>query len=282
MTKGKTHGKRSTYATGCRCLDCVAVESAYRRRLRLVRRVSGFFVDKEHGVLSTYRAGCRCFECREENRYSSLGWRKWRGIFLDSPRTKHGHRGAYDLGCRCKDCRTGRNLEQKLARKTLPKNLLHGRLSSYTSGCRCKRCKRAVSTYRKTSSMTHGERSTFAAGCRCSRCIRVADLSFLSSSDISHGSSLAYRCGCRCEQCVAEHERALRVADCVQWAKSWQRLANEFGTKVELAIPEHGLDATADRKDPKDLVPPLSYAALTSEQLAQFRSEIASAIKAAA
>lgn len=62
----RTHGKYSTYNTGCRCVDCA---EANRRRVRKQRTAckARLAVDPaiRHGERNTYDTyGCRCEPCR--------------------------------------------------------------------------------------------------------------------------------------------------------------------------------------------------------------------------
>lgn len=58
----RTHGKRSTYRSGCRCDQCRAANSTYDRELRARAGL------REHGNRTTYSYGCRCEPCRAANR----------------------------------------------------------------------------------------------------------------------------------------------------------------------------------------------------------------------
>jgi hypothetical protein len=55
------HGTRSAYTRGCRCDDCKAAQTVYRK----ASRARGPLKDTVHGKVHTYvNLGCRCDECR--------------------------------------------------------------------------------------------------------------------------------------------------------------------------------------------------------------------------
>ncbi|WP_158608006.1 hypothetical protein [Nocardia panacis] len=75
---GLTHGKVSSYTSGCRCTECREALRRYTADLRARRRARRVIVKGrpfaavdqngnylQHGTPSTYQNwGCRCFSCR--------------------------------------------------------------------------------------------------------------------------------------------------------------------------------------------------------------------------
>ncbi len=72
----RTHGKRSTYYTGCRCDPCTQAASTFMRNRR--KKLAALKMpDDKHGKPSGYTDwSCRCDQCREASLTSVYRQRK--------------------------------------------------------------------------------------------------------------------------------------------------------------------------------------------------------------
>lgn len=63
-----THGRRSTYTGGCRCLECLDADTAYQKARRAARAALPD-EEKPHGTARCYtHYGCRCEACTKAAR----------------------------------------------------------------------------------------------------------------------------------------------------------------------------------------------------------------------
>lgn len=61
-----THGRRSTYSSGCRCDDCCHANAEVNRNYR-----ARVMQTEAHGTVKRYNVGCRCLSCKEAIRERS-------------------------------------------------------------------------------------------------------------------------------------------------------------------------------------------------------------------
>lgn len=70
-TKPAVHGTSYQYKKGCRCAECVHVQSIYKQGWRLktgeTKYVRGPYQKARCGRVAMYRKGCRCELCRAAN-----------------------------------------------------------------------------------------------------------------------------------------------------------------------------------------------------------------------
>lgn len=70
--QGKTHGRVSTYHSGCECGPCHAVGHNYHKRQRL-ERFRRAIPEHVHGTYSGYSNwGCKCYQCRVASKRRSI------------------------------------------------------------------------------------------------------------------------------------------------------------------------------------------------------------------
>ena len=67
MRRPPSHGSRTCYENGCRCVECKAAHAKHHR-LRRRKRGAKPFQAALHGTRSKYVSGCRCQPCREAAR----------------------------------------------------------------------------------------------------------------------------------------------------------------------------------------------------------------------
>lgn len=153
-----THGKSSTYNSGCRCEPCCTANTqrAARYRARSKTRVAEDPTIVVHGRLGTYiNRGCRCPQCTRAN----SEYCKQRRV-TSPPKTNrrtHGRMSTYLAGCRCTPCNNAHNVAQaqrvqrrKIRLQADPTLARHGSVSTYTNwGCRCTLCTAARTKYHR-------------------------------------------------------------------------------------------------------------------------------------
>lgn len=102
--RGKRHGSRSAYVSGCRCEVCLAANRTYQAEWR----ARNYAKVMEQQRANRKRYGGRCEDCGKPTDGSNghaKAPKKCLKCYNAARRPEHGTKSRYEGGCRCDDCR---------------------------------------------------------------------------------------------------------------------------------------------------------------------------------
>lgn len=184
------HGTVRRYKTGCRCMECVAANSAYCAQKRALRHERAAADPRciTHGVWGSRDYGCRCEVCTTASR------EYWREYYGREPR---------------KTWTEDEILTALYLYATAGPGVARDAVDVSYNTLRKWAAEHGVEPYRP--SPVHGSRATYSRhGCRCEVCVAAyyADVAKRRArrrqnmENAPHGTESGYsNWGCRCEPC---------------------------------------------------------------------------------